>query len=205
MNTSGSTPAQPKHNWCQIPPASKRSWGGKGSTEAVPTMPPIWKTQRRHPLTSLVTRGTPKCQKWSFSSPLYTTFPKRAMLPVLHSPFPGLVSAEGEKNGNIWNRLNSNIQWLETNNNYNNRNEDRREVELNKQLRKNVKKVSQEGSKKSRRKKWKRERKKIKNGKQKSEEWKEKKGRKGKKQTKRRMEKEGGSKNKGSTTYKIHK
>ncbi len=97
MDTSGSSPAQPNHNWCQSPPASKRFWGGKGSTEKVPTMPPIWKTQRRHPLTSLVTRGTPKCQKWSFSSPLYTTFPKRAMLPVLHSPFPGLVSAEGEK------------------------------------------------------------------------------------------------------------
>lgn len=39
-------------------------------------------------LTSLVKRGTPKCQRWSFSSPLYTTFPKTAMLPDLHNVFP---------------------------------------------------------------------------------------------------------------------
>lgn len=57
----------------------------------------VMKADSRESLTSLVTRGTPKCQKWSFSSPLYTTFPKRAMFPVLHSPFPGLVSANAQK------------------------------------------------------------------------------------------------------------
>lgn len=39
-------------------------------------------------LTSLVKRGTPRCQRWSFSRPLYTTFPKTAMLPDLHNVFP---------------------------------------------------------------------------------------------------------------------
>lgn len=96
MDTSGWSLAQPKHIWCQITIASGRPQGGKGSREAVPTIAAIWRTHAGHPLTSLVTRGTPKCQKWSFSSPLYTTFPKRAMLPVLHSPFPGLVSAKEE-------------------------------------------------------------------------------------------------------------
>ncbi len=160
MDTSGSSPAQPNHNWCQSPPASKRFWGGKGSTEKVPTMPPIWKTQRRHPLTSLVTRGTPKCQKWSFSSPLYTTFPKRAMLPVLHSPFPGLVSAEGEKKRKYLEQVKPQYT-MTRKNNTNVRNEDRREIELNKQLRKNVKKEEECGKKENKgsKKKWKRERK----------------------------------------------
>lgn len=53
--------------------------------------------------TSLVKSGTPRCQRWSFSRPLYTTFPKTAMLPDLHSAFPAEIKdikAESTK-GNL--------------------------------------------------------------------------------------------------------
>lgn len=64
-------------------------------------------------LTSLVTRGTPKCQKCSLSSPLYTTLPNRAMVPGLHRPLPGLVSAEGNKSHfSTWHKDNENYNSL---------------------------------------------------------------------------------------------
>lgn len=62
-------------------------------TRLLPGLPgpePNERTRRSVPaaLTSLVKSGTPRCQRWSFSRPLYTTFPKTAMLPDLHSVFP---------------------------------------------------------------------------------------------------------------------
>lgn len=45
--------------------------------------------------TSLVKRGTPRCQRWSFSRPLYTAFPKTAMLPDLHNVFPARERERG--------------------------------------------------------------------------------------------------------------
>lgn len=59
----------------------------------------------RGALTSLVKRGTPKCQRWSFSRPLYTTFPKTAMLPDLHNVFP--AGTQRHTGGRHWNRQGS--------------------------------------------------------------------------------------------------
>lgn len=52
------------------------------------------KRKKQQELTSLVTKGAPKCQKCLLSSPLYTTLPNRAMVPGLYGPLPGLSSAK---------------------------------------------------------------------------------------------------------------
>lgn len=58
------------------------------ASQSGPAPDPAQGPRQAAALTSLVKRGTPRCQRWSFSRPLYTTFPKTAMLPDLHNVFP---------------------------------------------------------------------------------------------------------------------